>query len=105
MEVLEKRIPELKSKLESLSCSSCGISLRKNHSIEKPGLYTIEVSMTDRINGKQAILYMYFDESLRATIENKYSYLYEAFDRINYRLEKLIEDILREWSNDGACER
>ena len=105
MEILEKRIPELKSKLESLSCSSCGISLRKNYSIEKPGLYTIAVSMTDRVNGNQAAFYIYFDESLKATIENKYSYIYEAFDRRNYALEHLIEAKLREWSNDVACER
>lgn len=102
---MEKRIPNLKTKLESLSCSSCGISLRKNYSMEKPGSHVIAVTVTDRVNGNVAAFFIYFDESLKATIENKYSYLYEAFDRRNYALEHSMEDILREWSNDVACER
>jgi len=105
MEILEKKIPDLKIKLESLSCSSSSISVRKNYSIKKPGSHVITVSMTDRINGNEASFYIYFDEMMKATIENKYSYLYEAFDRRNYALEQLIETKLVEWSNDVACER
>ena len=105
MEILEKRIPELNSKLESLSCSSCGITVGKNYSIGTSGCYVVAVSMTDRVNGCQAAFSMYFDESLKATIENKYRYLYEAFDRRNYGLENLLEAKLREWANGVACER
>ena len=115
---IESKLSSLKSKLESLSCSSSELSLRKNYSIEKSGMsgksetHVLRVSVTDRMNGKKATFYIYFAEngdSIKGRIENQYSYLYESFDRRNYALEQLLECIVNDWCstyfNDAACER
>jgi hypothetical protein len=120
-EAIESKLSSLKSKLESLSCSSSELSLRKNYSIEKSGMsekseksetHVLRVSVTDRINGNKATFYIYFAEkgdSIKGRIENQYSYLYESFDRRNYALEQLLECIVNDWCstyfNDAACER
>jgi hypothetical protein len=111
-EAIESKLSSLKSKLESLSCSSSELSLRKNYSIGTSETHVLRVSVTDRVNGKKPTFYIYFAEngnSVKARIKNQYSYLYESFDRRNYALEQLIESILNDWCstcfNDEACER
>lgn len=108
---MDKRISELKSKLETLACSSIDITLRKNYS-ERTGSHVIRVSVTDRISGFKPTFYIYFaldDHSVNPRIENQYSYLYESFDRRSYPLEQLVETILNEWCvtafNDEVCEK
>ena len=110
-EAVLAKLPFLKSKLESLSCSSSEVSVRKNYSI-RPETHVLRVSVTDKVNGNKPTFYIYFadsGESVKASIENQYSYLYESFDRRNYALEHLLESILNEWCstsfNGGACER
>jgi len=113
---MDKRISELKSKLETLACSSIDITLRKNFS-ERPESHVIRASVTDRVTGFKPTFYIYFaldDHSVKYRIENQYSYLYESFDRRSYPLEQLVETILNEWCmtaftafigfNDVACE-
>jgi hypothetical protein len=104
---LQATMPSLTSKLESLSCSSKEITVRKNF-YELSGLsgsHVIGVKITDRVNGNTATFYIYLNDSFEATIKNQYSYLYDAFDRRNYGLEQLLEDRIREWVNDVASER
>jgi hypothetical protein len=107
---MDKRISELKSKLETLACSSIDITIRRNYS-ERPATHVIRASVTDRISGHTPTFYIYFTEnnSVKARIENQYSYLYESFDRRSYPLEHLVETILNEWCitafNDEVCEK